>query len=133
MKGQDITDWALNIIGRALSGQPTEDSRIELKAVWPEVRKAARRLAGHANASYGESILWIIGVDQKAREIVGAGGKELANWYPQLQKEFDGNVAPHLIADVNLTSDGKPVVALLFDTSNAPYVVKVPDSDLLEV
>lgn len=133
MKGQDITDWALNVIGRALSGQPTEDSRVELKALWPDTKQAARRLAGHANASYGDNILWLIGVDEKGRAIIGADGMELATWYPQLQKEFDDNVAPHLVADVNLSAEGKSVVALLFDTSNAPYVVKVPNSDRLEV
>lgn len=132
MKGQDIIDWASNVIARMLSGQPTEDSRVELKAAWPDVKQAARRLTGHANASYGGSILWLIGVDQKAKTVPGANNKELANWYPQLQKEFDGYVAPHLIADVNLSAEGEPVVALLFDTSNAPYVIKVPNTDRLE-
>jgi hypothetical protein len=132
MKGQDIIDWASNVIARVFAGQPTEDSRIELKAAWPDVKQAARRLAGHANASYGGSVLWLIGVDQNAKTVSGADNKELANWYPQLQKEFDGHVAPHLIADVNLSAEGNPVVALLFDTSNAPYVIKVPGSDRLE-
>lgn len=133
MKGQDIIDWALDVIARVQSDQPSEDSRIELKAIWPDVKQAARRLAGHANASYGGIILWLIGVDQNAKTIVGADNKELANWYPQLQKEFDGNVAPHLVADINLNVEGKSVMALLFDTSNAPYVIKVANSDRLEV
>jgi hypothetical protein len=127
MKGQDITDWALKVIDSALSGQPTEDSKVELKASWPDVKQAARRLAGHANASYGDNILWVIGVDQKAKSVVGADSKELATWYPQLQKEFDGNVAPHLITDMNLSANGNMVIL-----SSLCFLIQVTRLTLLE-
>jgi hypothetical protein len=42
-----------------------EDDRVELKADWPDAEKAARRVAGHANASGGGSVLWIIGLDEQ--------------------------------------------------------------------
>lgn len=66
MRMNDIENWALKIIDRVQSSQPVEDSRVELKAQWPvELNKAARQIAGHANAAHGESILWLIGIDEK--------------------------------------------------------------------
>lgn len=133
MKADEITNWALVIISHVQSGRPTEDSKVELKASWLPPKQIARQLAGHANAAYGENILWLIGVDQKSRLVPGADNNELSNWYPQLQKEFDGNIAPALIADVNIVVEGRTVVALVFDTSLSPFVVKVPDTDRLEI
>ncbi len=89
MKLFEIEAWALRIIDRIRLGQPIEDSRVEIKSEWPEYRKAARLIAGHANASGGEPILWLIGVDQQ-RGIRGADNLELANWYPQVVSQFDG-------------------------------------------
>jgi len=44
-----------------MKGQPIEDTRVEVKAVWPsDSNYAARRIPGHANAAGGESILWLI-------------------------------------------------------------------------
>lgn len=63
MRQSDIEYWALSIIDRVKSKQPIEDSRVELKASWPDPKKAARRLAGHANAARGEPILWLVGIN----------------------------------------------------------------------
>jgi hypothetical protein len=86
-----------------------------------------------ANAAKGEPVLWLIGVDEKGATIPGAEHRELNNWYPQLVKEFDEGVAPALLVDLNVNSDGKTVVALLFETTSAPFVIKVPNTDRLEI
>lgn len=132
MKPHQIENWVLKIIDQVEAGQPNEDSRVELKSQWIEAKKAARLIAGHANAARGESILWIIGVDEK-KGVMGADNMELANWYPQVQSQFE-DLAPQLLTDLNVRvrepndpNKYKIIVALLFETVRAPYVVKNPD------
>jgi hypothetical protein len=124
MRAHEIENWVLKIIEQVESGQPNEDFRVELKAYWPDARKAARQIAGHANAAHGEPILWPIGVDEE-KGVVGVNNEELANWYAQVRAEFDG-LAPKLLRDLNVPVAGITVVALLFDTDRAPYLVKNP-------
>ncbi len=102
MRQRDIEVWALGIIRRVEMEQPHEDSRVELKAVWPEdSAKAARQVAGHANAARGEPILWLIGVDEK-KGVVGATFEEITKWWGQVAKYGQmrfvglgrGNVSP---------------------------------------
>lgn len=71
MRARDIEFWALSVIERVELKQPHEDFLIELKRKWVPLSKAARRIAGHANAARGEPILWLIGVDEKQSEIKG--------------------------------------------------------------
>jgi len=132
MKPLEVNAWAQSILQRVRSRQPTEDTRVECKASWLDVQHVARQLAGMANVAKGEPILWLIGVDEKGATIHGAEHRELNNWYPQLVKQFDG-VAPILLIDLNVNVDDKTVVALLFETTNAPFVVKVPNTDRLEI
>ena len=103
---------------------------VELKAAFIRADQAARRLAGHANAARGESILWLIGVDERARSVRGVDAAELANWFHQLESCFESAVPS--MTDRVVFTDGLSVLALLFDTSYAPYVVKAT-SGLLEV
>lgn len=132
MRAFQVENWVLSIAEQVLSGGRVEDSRVELKAVWPELpEKAARRIAAHANAARGENILWIIGIDEKNQIVCGADNCELANWYPQIQSFFDG-LAPS-IKDYNVPFGGKNLVAMLFVTDRAPYVVKNKENDRLEV
>ena len=92
MRTCEIEAWALRAIDRVEKHQPNEDSRVELKAVWPDgPEKAARQIAGHANALHGEPILWVIGVDEK-QGVSGASQNDLANWWPQVKVQFDGPV-----------------------------------------
>jgi len=119
-----IEAWALNIIDRVKAGQPIEDSRIELKSGWIDPLKAARRIAGHANAIRGGPILWLIGIDEKSGVIVGAKREDLANWYKQVKVQFDG-VSPDLTS-INIPVDGTTVVALYFETDRIPFVVLNP-------
>jgi hypothetical protein len=112
--------WALEIVERVRTRQQVEDARVELKTTWPTPEKAARRLAGHANAARGEPILWIIGLDEKAG-VVGAEQTDYAEWIVQVQSCFD-SVAPD-VTEVAVSLDGWTLMALRFDTSHPPYVI----------
>jgi hypothetical protein len=124
MRPIQVENRALEIISRVEAGQPNEDVRVELKANWIEPQKAARQIAGHANAARGEPVLWLIGVDQD-RGVVGADQLELSNWYAEVASEFDG-MAPEMI-DTNVPYHDRTVVALLFETDRAPFVIRNPD------
>jgi len=124
MRAHEIEDWTLSVIARVESGQPNEDYRVELKSEWPNEQKAARQIAGQANAAHGEPILWLIGVEE-GKGVVGANDEELSDWYASVRARFDG-LAPQLLRDLNVPVGGKTVVALLFDTDRAPYLVKNP-------
>jgi len=120
---QEVEVWAREIVEAVLANQRIEDSRIELKSSWPDPRKAADRLAAHANAARGTSILWLIGVDEKNCKLTNVEPVELANWLRSVESFFDG-FAPRLPIDVNVRIDGNTVVALYFEThQGAPFVV----------
>jgi hypothetical protein len=123
MRTHEIESRARSIIARVKIGQLVEDREVELKADWPAPREAARRIAGHGNAAHGEPVLWLIGVDEK-RGVIGAGAIDLASWYPQVESQFDDH-APK-VTSANFSVDGRMVVALLFETERAPFVVKNP-------
>jgi hypothetical protein len=124
MRPHEIENWALNVIDQVNSGQPIEDSRVELKGEWIYHYKAARQIAGHANAARGAPILWLIGVDEK-EGVKGAKYEALADWFSQVKSQFDG-IAP-LMQDINVRANDETVVALLFETERAPFVVKNPN------
>ena len=123
MKLNEIESWALRVLERVEKHSPIEDSLVELKVEWVEPSKAARRIAGHANAARGESILWLIGVDEK-KGVIGANHQELSNWFSAVQSHFDG-ITPELLT-VNVSYKEKTIAALCFDTTRAPFVVKNP-------
>jgi predicted HTH transcriptional regulator len=135
MRNIQIETKVLEIVDQIREDRPIEDATVELKAEWPtDISKASRQLAGHANAARGEEILWIIGIDEKNRAIPGANKVELANWIPQIESRFD-DIAPNLSKDLLVSlENGESVVALLFETGQAPYVVKYhKDPNFLEV
>lgn len=115
--------WVLSIYDSVKTGVLVEDSRVELKAGWIQEEKAARRIAGHANASMGEQILWIIGIDEK-EGVVELDQNEFSNWWASVSSYFNGD-APSVENFVVHTEDGS-VMALLMDSSAAPFVVKNP-------
>jgi len=126
-----LENWVLSVLDRVRAHRQTEDIRVEVKTNWPtEIAKAARRIAAHANAAMGEPILWIIGADEKSGLVTGAEQEELANWWPQIQSQFDG-IAPDLM-DLVVPTESTTVVALLFDTTRAPFVVKNPDGGTIQ-
>ncbi|MCM1565318.1 MAG: ATP-binding protein [Dehalobacter sp.] len=121
MNNIQIESWVFQIIDQLNAGSPIEDSRVEIKSQWIPAEKAARRIAAHANAARGQSILWIIGLDE-AGKIIGAAHEELANWYPQVASHFDGPTPT--FTPLNVYINNKVVVALFFETDRAPYVIK---------
>ena len=66
---QQLTRWRFTVHDYHRMGEAgifSEDDRVELKGEWPtDIPKAARRIAGHANASGGQSVLWVIGLDEE--------------------------------------------------------------------
>jgi hypothetical protein len=126
MKLIEIESWALRILENVEKHLPVEDSAVELKTEWPtDHAKAARRLAAHANAARGQTILWLIGADDKKGEIVGVNYQELSNWFSSIQSFFDGMIAPDL-QSLNISYKTKTIVALCFETLRAPYLVRNP-------
>lgn len=128
MRPSQIEAWAIQVIEQIRTQQRVEDARVELKTEWPsDANKFARQLAAHANAARFDPILWLIGVDERNFKIPGAPLQELANWWPQVQREFD-DVAPTLTSvnvPVPTGDNGRIVVtALQFATDRPPYVVK---------
>ncbi|MGH8901801.1 MAG: hypothetical protein ACRDYA_08970 [Egibacteraceae bacterium] len=97
---------------------------VELQAEWPAPAKAARRLAGHANASRGASILWIIGLDER-RGVTQTHEDDLANWWVQVAGRFDG--LPPDLHNLRVPVNDTTLLALLFSTERAPFVVKNPE------
>jgi hypothetical protein len=124
MRPQDIENWAHLIIERVESKQPVEDSRVELKSEWPkDHNKAARQIAGHANAARGEPILWLLGIDEK-QGVIGVNYEEISNWRQSVGAEFDG-LSPTL-THINIHYKSKTVVALFWETEMRPFLVKTP-------
>lgn len=112
------------VVLSALAGSKVEDSRIELKAKWIPADVAAKRLAGHANASRGENIIWIFGVDENNKKLESVDPGELGDWYRSVEKRFDG-FAPRLVLDVRFEIESSNLVSLYFDTMHEPpFVVK---------
>ena len=124
MKKNEIEYWVLSVIERVNKNQPVEDDRVELKGTWIDAVSAARRIAGHANAAKGEDILWLIGVDEKDG-VKGVEHKDYAEWFDKVTSQFDERLVPQSVC-INVPYESKTVLAILFETDRAPYVVKNP-------
>ena len=123
MRPTQVEYWANQIIDTVKAGSPAEDSRVELKAKWPaDHKKTARQIAGHANAARGEPLLWLIGIDE-INGVQSADLQENSTWWPQIEKCFN-EVAVEQLLVVNVAIDNGAIVAMLLDTTRAPYVVK---------
>ena len=97
-------------------------------ASWPGPSlAAARRLAAHANAARGQSLLWLVGV--RHGKPTGAAASGLDSWLAGLTRYFDG-LAPRVTA-YNVPAGrgfrGRPlqVVALSIETERAPFVIRL--------
>ncbi len=84
---------------------------------------AARRIAAHANAARGGEVIWLIGVDEGAHAVHGASATEPAQWFDQVRAQFENGWAPS-VQIVAVPRKEAVVVAFVFDTSGAPFVVK---------
>ncbi len=123
MRQVEVEAWAYRLIESAESTQKVEDARSELKSNWPEAQAIARQLAGHANAAYGQPILWLLGVSETSG-VVPYETRDMADWRAQLDAEFEG-VAPGMV-HYSLRWKDQSFEALLFRTDAPPYVVKNP-------
>ena len=86
---RETEHWALRVLNALDARTFGEDALVELKRDWPrDAYRAARRIAGHANAARGREVLWIIGVDEQAG-IVGAEASDMASWMPQVWQHFE--------------------------------------------
>jgi hypothetical protein len=126
VKRFEVEAWAHQVIRQLLEGVPVEDQHIEAKSDWPtDFAKAARRVAGHANSAGFEPVMWLIGVDEKARTIRGASAVDAATWYSKLRAEFVDGWAPPM-RPYNIPHEQGTVTVLVFETEGAPFVVKAP-------
>lgn len=125
MRPSEIENWTLKVIEQLKAGERIEETRVEVKTIWIDPKVAARKIAGHANAARGESILWIFGIDERNSNVVGVKKEELAVWWERVTSEFDG-ITPAM-TDINVFIDGVTVVTLLFETDRVPFVVKNPN------
>lgn len=105
-----------------------ESSMIELKSAWPDAGDAARQICGLCNSGRGSPVILIIGADERSGAISGADDRDLDSWYRSLEKWF-GEGAPRLIQDLAVQREDRSVRALLFNTVNRPYSVRVPMTD----
>jgi hypothetical protein len=123
VRSADIEEWALRVLARLEGGGAIEDARVELKGGWIDPSKAARRLAGHANAALGEPVLWIVGVSEFGKPIKHEQ-MDQAQWCAQVHSHL---LPPFPeIRSVTTIWQERPVVALFIDTSRAPYVYRNP-------
>ncbi|MGK3994005.1 hypothetical protein [Sorangium sp. So ce1024] len=89
------------------------------------IPRTARQLAAHANAARGETIVWIIGVNENECSVDGAQIGDFAEWISQIESWFNGS-APHVTTHVHAKHEGKSVLGIAFDTRAAPFVVRNP-------
>lgn len=121
MRPFEIEAWVLRVIDQVTRNSHAEDSLVELKSTWPKPATAARQIAAHSNAARGAPILWVIGVDE-ATGVCGADPTEVSDWFSAVRSHFD-HVHPQL-QDLNVRVGEQTVVALLFQTDRAPFLVK---------
>src|SRR5687768_2802009 len=132
MQTSQLESIVLNAVSQIAAGANPEDDRVEFKRDWPGLDKV-RQLAGAANSADGEYLIYVIGVDEKTGEIVSPSSTDPAIWWQQMRAPFDDDVAPDLERQVNVVvSKGKSVVALLFRTDRAPYVLKLANGGKTE-
>lgn len=123
MRNHEIEEWALQVVDQVTNMRTVEDVRVELKRVFPHPERAARILAGHANAARGDDLIWILGLDETTGP-VGVDEAELADWLPALRAKFDG-VSPD-IHDLRVPTHGVMLTVLHVSTDRAPFVVRNP-------
>src|SRR4051794_37562111 len=112
MEKQRLEARVLELVALVERGRGVEDNWIELKAQWPtDHYKAARQLAGLANASRGASVLWIIGLDEKDGVVESLKTVEVSDWWAQVFRFFDEE-APKLQHLTVPTGRDRHVVAL---------------------
>ncbi|WP_431972531.1 hypothetical protein [Nocardia sp. bgisy134] len=120
---QQIEARALEIAERVVSGGKVEDDFVECKAEWVhDTAKAARRIAGLANAARGEGVMWLIGLDENNHQVVPLDSTDPANWWGSVESKFADGVVPSVRTLSVPTAHGL-LMCLYFETDRSPYVV----------
>ncbi|MEV0334500.1 hypothetical protein [Nocardia sp. NPDC050717] len=112
------------LVNHVVAGGKIEDDHVEAKREWPKEDKAGQ-LGGMANKAGGQPILWIVGLCEGSHRVVDLGDTDPASWWQGMRGGFAFDVAPALSHFGFMTQHGW-VVALLFETDQAPYLVKLP-------
>ncbi len=121
-----LTVRVCDLVDVVASGQRIEDANVEAKADWIDPKQAARQLSAHANSARGEDILWILGL-KEGRGVVELTSTEPAAWFAQVASHFDGPAPrPH---DLEVSTESGKVRAILFSTSDPPYVIAARPSE----
>ncbi|WP_104091811.1 hypothetical protein [Arthrobacter sp. GMC3] len=124
MRAINLETRVLAAVDQIRKGQQVETDFIECKREWPEDKKA-RQLAGSLNRAAGDPVIYIIGLDDKTGVITDVSGTDVLDWWTQIRPKFDQTppeLARHM--DVVVDANGDKVVALVFASDRAPYVVK---------
>ncbi|MHB8744076.1 MAG: hypothetical protein ACYC9L_13230 [Sulfuricaulis sp.] len=109
---------ALRVLGAAGN---IEDAGLELKGPPPGPQHKAAQLAGAANASGGDPIVWVFGIADDGR-FIDIKGFDFDDWFAKMPGQFDG---PYPEATtVWLEHEGHAILAASFRTDHVPYVVK---------
>lgn len=135
MNQQEVDARVQAAIENLQAGRAVEDDTgIEFKGDWPDPVKKARQLAGAANALRGGPLIYVIGVHDKTGAVTLPTKTEPQEWYAGIRKSFD-QVAPELLRSqvVYFGEESAAVVALIFDTSQFPYVINLPAENRREV
>ncbi|MCC6349680.1 MAG: hypothetical protein IT347_08840 [Candidatus Eisenbacteria bacterium] len=113
-----IEAWALAVIDDSRAGRRVEDDRVELKESFVEPAKAARRIAGLANAARTEPFLVLIGIKECVGPVALPKDPEFSRWWTQVASFLDPSPPrlEHLIVE--------GVHVLYFEPDRPPYVVK---------
>src|SRR5258708_8551051 len=96
VESSKVEAWTLQVVERLRSGDHLEDRRVELKREWPvqesgTYAKTARQLAGLANANHPEHVLWLVGLDERGRQVTGADAVETSRWWSMVGSCFEGD------------------------------------------
>ncbi|MGN7977475.1 AlbA family DNA-binding domain-containing protein [Microbacterium sp. 22195] len=131
MNATQLEALVMQAVDAVRAGANPEDDRIEFKRAWPGPEKA-RQLAATANQAHGDHIIYVIGVDETDGSVHPVDGVDPATWWAQIESRFD-EIAPDLALHINVyVSTGEQIVALLFRTDRAPYVVKLHNGGAIE-
>jgi hypothetical protein len=115
----------LNVVEAVRRGEKVEDDLVECKRDWPDVSKA-RQLAALCNKARGSDVILIIGLDEATRSVHLVDSTDPATWWSSFQARFD-EATPDLLVHQRVdVGDGQSVIALAFDTSRVPFVIKTP-------
>lgn len=111
------------VVNRVLAGGRAEDDLVECKSALIAPEKAARRIAGQANAARGETFIWIVGLDEDSHKLTPLPSEDPADWWAKVEARFSDQISPDAMWLNVPVSDSESVLALEFETDRAPYVV----------